>query len=235
MPDTTDTTGPSLDGRTFLATTSTGFDIVDGTTVRIEFADGLLRASAGCNILGGSYTLDVDVLRVEGGLDMTEMGCDEALMTQDSRLADLLSSSPTVALDGDTLTITSSAASITFVDREVADPDRPLEGTMWTLTTVVDGESASSLPSDAVSTIQLVDGRLLVATGCNTGSAAAAVEGDTLVLGPLALTKMACDDARMQLESAVVAVLAGTVEVAIEAGTLTLTSGDRGLVYAAAP
>ena len=40
---------------------------------------------------------------------------------------------------------------------------------------VVDGESASSLPTDAVSTIQLVDGRLLVATGCNTGSASAVV------------------------------------------------------------
>ncbi|MCB0997694.1 MAG: META domain-containing protein [Ilumatobacteraceae bacterium] len=234
VPDTTPDVLP-LDGRTFLSTATSGFDLVAGTTVRIQFVDGRFSASAGCNILGATYIVDGRELRVDGGIEMTEMGCEEPLMAQDSRLVDLLGSSPTITLDGDALTIASTLASITFLDREVADPDRPLEGTLWTLTSVVDGESASSLPTDAVSTIQLVDGRLLVATGCNTGSASAVVAGDTLVLGPLALTKMACDDARMQLEAAVVAVLDGTVGVAIEAGTLTLTSGDRGLAYTATP
>ena len=44
---------------------------------------------------------------------MTEMACDEALMDQDTRLADLLMASPTVALDGDDLVLTAADASIT--------------------------------------------------------------------------------------------------------------------------
>ena len=42
-------------------------------------------------------------------------------MDQDDRIAALLTSSPTLTLDGDTLTLTSGTESITFVDREVVE------------------------------------------------------------------------------------------------------------------
>jgi heat shock protein HslJ len=234
MPATsTPSDAESLDGRTFLSTATTGFDLVEGTRVRIQFVDGRFSASAGCNILGATYLLDDGALRVDGGIEMTEMGCESALMTQDSRLADLLGSSPTVTLDGDTLTIASSWASITLLDRRVAEPDRPLADTLWQLTTLIDGDSASSVPNGSYATLQLADGRLLVATGCNTGSATATVTGGTLVLGPLMLTRKACSDELMRLESSVVAVLDGTITFTIEADSLTLTRGDLGLGYLA--
>ena len=119
------------------------------------------------------------------------------------------------------------------VDRRVAEPDRPLADTLWQLTTLIDGDSASSVPNGSYATLQLADGRLLVATGCNTGSATATVTGGTLVLGPLMLTRKACSDELMRLESSVVAVLDGTITFTIEADSLTLTRGDLGLGYLA--
>lgn len=243
-PVTTPTTPApaSLDGRTFLSTGSAGFELVDGTVVRIEFRDdGTLSASAGCNLLGGAYRIDGDTLRIDGGLSMTEMGCEQALMDQDTRLADLLMAGPIVALDGDTLVLTAGDASITFLDRVVADPDLPLEGTVWTLTTVIDGESASSIPMDATSTLTFVngadgtDGTASVATGCNSGSATATIGDGTITFGPLALTKMACEQPLMDLETSVLSVLAGDVTFEIEAGSLTITSssGTAGLQYTA--
>lgn len=243
-PVTTPTTPApaSLDGRTFLSTGSAGFELVDGTVVRIEFRDdGTLSASAGCNLLGGAYRIDGDTLRIDGGLSMTEMGCEQALMDQDTRFADLLLAGPTVALDGDTLVLTAGDASITFLDREVADPDLPIEGTVWTLTTVIDGESASSIPMDATSTLTFVngadgtDGTASVATGCNSGSATATIGDGTITFGPLALTKMACEQPLMDLEMSVLSVLSGDVTFEIEAGSLTITSssGTAGLQYTA--
>ena len=243
-PGTTpDSTAPtSLDGRTFLSTGSAGFELVEGTLVRIEFRDdGTLSASAGCNLLGGGYRIDRDILSIDGGLSMTEMGCEEALMDQDTRFADLLMAGPTVALDGDTLVLTATDASITFLDREVADPDRPIEGTVWTLITIIDGESASSTPMDATSTLTFVngidttDGTALVATGCNTGSATVSLGEGTITFEPLGLTKMACEQPLMDLEMSVLSVLSGDVTFEIEAGSLTITSssGTAGLQYVA--
>ncbi len=231
----------SLVGRTFLSTGSAGFELVEGTTVRIEFRDGTLSASAGCNLLGGGYRIDGDTLRIDGGLSMTEMACEEALMDQDTRFVDLLLAGPIVALDGDTLVLTATDASITFLDREVADPDRPMESTVWTLITIIDGESASSTPMDATSTLTFVngidatDGTAVVATGCNTGSATVSLGEGTITFGPLALTKMACEQPLMDLESSVLSVLSGDVTFEIEARTLTITSssGSAGLQYMA--
>ena len=242
-PGTTpDSTAPtSLDGRTFLSTGSAGFELAEGTLVRIEFRNGTLSASAGCNLLGGGYRIDGAILRIDGGLAMTVMGCEEELMDQDTRFADLLMAGPTVALDGGTLLLTTADASIMFLDREIADPDRPIGSTVWTLTTIIDGESASSVPTDATSTLTFVngtdtaDGTALVATGCNTGSATVSLGEGTITFGPLTLTKVACEQPLMDLESSVQSVLAGDVTFEIEARSLTITSssGSAGLQYVA--
>lgn len=234
-PATSEPAGPtSLDGRTFLSTATTGFELVEGTQVRIQFVDGRFSMSAGCNIMGATYELDGDVLRLDGGLEMTEMGCEEALAAQDSRLADLMSSEPTLVVEGDTLTLTSASASISLLDREVADPDRPLEQTAWTLTGVVTGDAVSSVPMGATPTLTIEGGTALVDTGCNTGSAPVAVDGDTLTFGPLALTKMACEPELMDLEAHVASVLSGTATFTIEAASLTVSNGDLGLTFGVA-
>lgn len=226
VPDTTDQSASTLDGRSFLSTSATGFDLVAGSVVRLTFSDGVIGVQAACNSMGGDYTLDSldGGTLVVGPMSTTEMACDQPLMDQDTRLAELLSGSPTVTLDGDTLTIDSGTASITFLDREVADPDRPLEGTTWTLDGIVTGDAISSVPAGVTATVTIVDGRAQVAAGCNTGGAATTIGDGTIEFGPMALTKMACAPEAMEVETAVTSVLSGRTMFTIEAGRLTITA-----------
>lgn len=231
--------GAPLDPRTFIATASTGFTIVDGSTVTLTFEDGRLSVNAGCNSMSGMYVVINDSLNVEP-MAMTEMACEPALMEQDSLLAEFFAGKPAISVTGDTLTLGDETFGMTLLDREVADPDRPLAGTLWTVTTVISDTAAMSGWGDATATltIELADGATegtaLVESGCNRGSATVTVADDSLTFGPLALTKMMCEEAAMELETAVTATLVDVVTYEITANQLTLMNGTTGLVLTSA-
>jgi len=103
-----------LDGRTFVATELTGATIVDGSEIVVAFEDGGVAVNAGCNTQRGGYEV-TDGTLVVGMMAGTMMACDEALMAQDTLLADLMSSNPTIRLDGDELTIGSDTTTLTLV------------------------------------------------------------------------------------------------------------------------
>lgn len=229
-PDGTElpTVEVDLDGREFLSTGGEGRDLVDDTTISLSFADGTLNAAAGCNTMFADYTIDGGVLDV-GVLAQTEMGCEPALMDQDAWLAELLSSGPSIALDGDTLTVSGGDGTVlTMLDREVADPDRPLEGTRWEVTGLVSSDAVSSVPLDpatgepVVAAITVTDGRMALEAGCNTGGGPVEVDESTLTVGPVALTRMMCPPEVMEVEDAVTSTLDGEVAYEIEADRLSL-------------
>ncbi len=222
-----------IDGRIFLSTGLAGRDLVAGSRVRLGFAAGQISASAGCNSMGGPYSIAAGRLSV-GGLAMTEMGCDQALMAQDQWLAGLLDGAA-VALDGDTLTLSKGGVVLTLLDRRVADPDRPLLGTRWVLDGMVSGGAVSSVPVGITAAITFADGRVSVETGCNSGGATVEVTDTTLAFGPLSLTKRGCPGDAASVERAVTAVLAGTIGYRIEADALILDTGAAGLTFRAAP
>lgn len=224
-----------VDGRIFLSTQvlvdGRERPLVPGTRVRLEFSQGRLGASAGCNRLGGAYRLDGDVLRLADAA-VTEMGCDPARHDQDEWLFTLLGSAPTVSLAGDTLTLRLGSTIIALLDRRVAEPDLPLVGPSWRLTSILAGEVVSSVPPGVVARLEFgADGRLAVDTGCNTGGGTYRLEGDRLVVD-LALTKRLCLGPAGQVEAAVIRVLqAREVVVGIEASTLRLVAGSAGLDF----
>jgi heat shock protein HslJ len=234
--DDGDTTTPGssptpevLAGRTFLSTATAGFDLVAGTRIRLTF-DEAIGAYAGCNSMGGDYSIVEGRLQA-GPLNQTEMACDPPLMAQDERLADLLTGRPLITLADDTLIVSDGNTTLTLRDREVVDPDRPLEETSWTVTSVIERDVASAGWGGAVASLRFRDGRVEVDTGCNTGSATAtlpAEPGDrgTITIGPLGLTKIGCDEDATRLERAVVAVLSGQVGYSVEASILRLTTAD---------
>lgn len=231
---TTHAGGDELDGRTFLSTATTGIELVEDGFLRITFEDGNLSANGGCNNMFGGYSVVDGVLEV-GAMASTEMACEQPLMDQDTAVIAFLTSGPAVALSGDDLVLGDTAAtSISFLDRVVADPDRPLEGTRWVVDTVITGDAASSTPTGAEASITFTQGTAAVEAGCNTGSAPAEVADGVITFGPMALTKMMCPDEVMSLENAVVATLNGSVTFEIEADRLTLTaaSGDGLGLYA---
>jgi heat shock protein HslJ len=209
--------------------------LVRGTRISLQFWDSRLSAQAGCNTLGGDAAFRDGVIEVAGGLMTTEMGCAARLMRQDNWLARLLGGRPTATLADDRLTLTSGDTVVEFLNKETADPDRPLTGTLWTLETVSGSSpdsSAASVPSGVVSTLELDDsGRVSIRPGCNTGSGQATVSDNVIEFGPIALTRMACRGPAMATERSVMAVLDGAVQYTIDADTLTLAHGGRVLVY----
>lgn len=244
-PDVVTQPGDTVElwGRTFLsvAQTEAGQDrqLVDGTRVRLEFGDDgrTLGASAGCNSMGGDARLEGDRLIV-GDLATTEMGCDPARHEQDQWLADVLTAEPTAHLSGNELTLTGEDGEIRLLDREEADPDRPLAGTRWVVDTIIDGESASSVPqgSEAHLTIDR-DGHFTGSTGCNAMSGTTTLgPDDTITFSDLVTTKQACPGDQARLEQAVRAVLDSDVAFEIEADVLRLDHpGGRGLGLRASP
>ncbi|HVM30851.1 MAG TPA: META domain-containing protein [Candidatus Limnocylindrales bacterium] len=203
--------------------------LVPGTQVRLSFADGSLNAHAGCNHIGGSYAISDGRLQA-ASLAMTEIGCSQELHQQDERLVALLSSNPTVRLDGGQLVLDGPSGTAVFADREVLEPDLPLVGPTWSLTTLIDGDAARSVPVDVRALIEFADdGTFTVEPGCNSGGGSYELGDGVVVLGPIALTRMACPGDRDHVERAVLAVLHGEVEFEIRSGTLTLSSGDLGL------
>jgi len=221
----------SLEGRTFLSTSVTGHDLVPGTTVRLQFKEGRLVVNAGCNQIGGAYTVKDGRLQL-GSMLSTEMGCDQALMTQDGWVGSFLGGA-TVALVGDSLTLGNGGVAMNLSDRRVADPDRPLVGTRWVVDGIIAGDTTSSIPMGVTAALTFTDDRIALEAGCNTGGGPVTIRSSTFAVGPLALTKKACEPSAILVETAVLETLSGQVGFTIEADRLTLTNGQSGLTLQA--
>jgi heat shock protein HslJ len=248
-PAPTNTAQPSstatakLDGRQFVSVLVTengkSKQLVTGTRIRLGFSDGSLSAYAGCNHMSGDYKV-VDGRLTIGDLATTEIGCPANLAAQDEWLAQLLGSNPTVTVADNPLgelSLENDTTKADFQDREIAEPDQPLTGITWTLTSLLDGEAASSVPEGVVATLLFkANGDLQAAYGCNSGGGKFNVEGDTITFSEMLTTDMACTDDRGAVESAVLEVVRdGATTYEIDHTTLTLTTADgHGLMYAAA-
>jgi len=224
----------ALDGRSFVSTDVAGHQLVAGSQVRLAFDGDQLRASGGCNSMSGPFAFEGRILEVSD-MASTMMACEPDLMAQDEWLSGFLTSGPIVDLDDDTLTLGAGSVAITLVDETVADPARPLVGTMWVLDGIVATEAVSSVPTDVdPPTLQMAeDGQAAVFTGCNRGGASVGTNGATLSFGPMRMTKMACPGSAQAVETSVLTVLSDDVTFAIDGDQLTLTRGDQGLVYRA--
>ncbi len=228
----------ALDGRTFLSTEVTGLTLVDGTRVSLDFTTSdaetaTLGGTAGCNRFGSPFWITDGRLQAEA-FSMTEMACEPtALMDQDSAVVAFLSAAPAISLDGDALVLTGDTITMTLLDREVADPDRPLDGTTWTIDTVLTSMAASTVPLGITPTLVFDGAEVQVDTGCNTGSAPATIDGQQITFGPLILTEVACSDEVGAFEAHLVETLSGTRTFSVTADHLQLSDPSTGAGIAA--
>jgi len=140
-------TADALRDKTFVSSAVEGFTLVPDTKITLTFDGDNLSAQGGCNTLGGTWSVEDDVLVVPPMVH-TMMACEPStLMDQETWLDAVLTSKPTVAVDGDTLTISAQGATVTLVDEDVTDPDRPLEGTTWTADSLISAQAVSSIPA----------------------------------------------------------------------------------------
>lgn len=197
----------SIEGRQFWSTSviedGEPRPLVDGTRIQLRFDNGNIGASAGCNSMGGSYAIASSnsggILEVTD-MAMTEMGCDAPRHEQDQFVADLLTASPTITLDGNDLVLSTTDVTLTLLDRIVADPDVAIIGTDWEITGFIDGSAASNFAIDVPGTVTFSDDSTMRGhDGCGVfsgsvevsdGSTGGPVEGDgEIQFGPIEKTK----------------------------------------------
>lgn len=227
-----------LDGRDLRSTgvTVDGRDrpLVPGTVVSLLLRDGRVAAAAGCNRMMGGARLDGGVLVVDQ-LATSLMACEPELMAQDDWVAELLTSRPVVGFDGDTVTLTAALSSGTTVLTLVDARGAPLIGTEWVVEEVVDQSARRPLPADVrPPTLRFGDdGRMAGFAGCNRLTGTIEIGDATITFGPLALTRMLCGPAEMEVEAAVTRVLVGEVRYRIEADELRLDGPTGALLLRA--
>jgi heat shock protein HslJ/uncharacterized membrane protein len=101
-------------------------------------------------------------------------------------------------------------------------PAQPLEGTSWRLASPPGLAGEAKDAKAAPITVRFADGRASGFSGCNRFTGAYTREGDTLTVGRLAGTMMACPEPRMAAERAFLDGLSGSHRVAIAGELLTL-------------
>ena len=110
----------------------------------------------------------------------------------------------------------------------------PLVGTTWEMTAIVTSSGSEPVPDGVNASLMFADdGTVAVDTGCNTGSASVAIDGNQLQIGPIALTKKACEGDATRVETAVVALAMGPLDYHVEGDQLILTTGANSLVLTA--
>lgn len=192
---------------------------------------------AGCN--HGSGTADLSDGRITTQLAMTMMACPPPVGDSDAWVSKFFEARPTWTHSGDDLTLQTDAAKVTLRDKKVVDPDRSLTGTTWRVVSLVSAQAVSTsvaLEQSKPTLTIAADGAVSGSTGCNQITGHATVSGSPAVIefGPLGVTRKACPPDVDEVEQAVLRVLKGTVQTAIDADELRLTGADgNGLILRA--
>jgi heat shock protein HslJ len=232
-------------GRTFLSTAVTERgapkQLVAGTRIQLSFIrdHGMFVATAGCNSISGPVSLRNGALVTDvNHTAMTLVGClIPGLGEQDAWLWTFMTSSPALQLDGDQLTLTTTAVTVTFLDSRVAESDRPLVGTRWSVDTIFDGNELSSVQTDRPAEL-FIDGAgtFDATTGCAGGElhGTASVQASTITF--TVTDQQPCTGASNALDAAVRSDVSGQDGYVISGGSLRLIqvwSPNQGLDHGA--
>lgn len=216
-------------GRTFVSTELAGTTIPGGGPLVLGFTEnGRVSVNAGCNSGSGTVDFANDTMTVSS-LAMTLMACPGEAAQADAWLTEFLEKSPSWEISGDDLILSTDTATVTMTDRAVLDPDRPIIGTAWTVTSLIspDAVSTSTALEQSAPQLSIADnGAVTGNAGCNRVNGTADVYESTIVFGPLATTRMACPDEVAEVERAVLHVLDGEVQAVVDSDTLRLTKPD---------
>ncbi|GIH03944.1 META domain-containing protein [Rhizocola hellebori] len=228
--------GSQFVGRTFLSTEVTGHTLADSTRLQLAFPEaGKLTAQAGCNHLFGDVSFDGDHMKV-AEMGSTTLGCDEARHKQDAWLSAFLKAGPKFTVNGDELVLTGETETIKLVDKSASQPDKPLQGTKWMVQSLVDGQSAGSVPQGTPAFLRF-DGETVTGdAGCNQLSGKAVQTPGAITFSDLKTTKKACAGDGAAVEAAMLGALSGQVTAKIDGDLLELRNANgKGLQLRAAP
>ncbi len=183
-----------------------------------------------CNHYGGTYELAGDGSIRLGAMSMTEMACAEPMMTVEAAYHAALAAVRQVDRTGDRLTLTGEGTELVF-ELLPPVPDVALQGTRWTLDSLIQGDAVSSVQGEAWLVLR-PDGTMTGSTGCRDLTGRYVVSGDQLAWTDLRADGE-CSAGLERQDRTVVEVLEQPI-VAVEENQLRLTLPDgTGLGYLA--
>jgi heat shock protein HslJ len=166
--------------------------------VTVGFKAGRISGFSGCNQFFGPYTVDRDRVII-GQLAGSLMACEEPAMKIENAVHAALAGTFRYVMVDQRLTLLAGTEPILSFQEE---PAPALEGVTWKVTGFNNGRQAVVSPL-AGTTLSLTfkGGRVEGFAGCNTFRATYTTEADRIVIGPAAVTRMACaGDGVMQQE-----------------------------------
>lgn len=207
-------------------------DAIPGVDAAIQFADGSVGGTAGCNSFSGSYTTDGNTLTI-GPMASTMMAClENNIMEQEAAVQANLPAAATYTIEGDTLTIANADGETTLTFQ--ATEPISLTGTNWVATSYNNGnEAVVSLIADSTITADFgEDGTLSGNAGCNQYTTSYTVDGDAITIQPAASTMMFCESPEgvMDQETLYLQALSTAATYQIDGTTLTLRTAEGAMV-----
>ena len=196
--------------------------LLPNTEITVEFKEGNIQGSAGCNNFFGIYEIKQESITISE-VAQTEMAClDEKVMEQEIAFTEALIKAKSFTVDGETLTISSENEVLRFTAM-TAPANLSLEGTAWQLSTLIQDETASSLLVESQITAEFADGEINGTAGCNSYFGSYEIDGDKITFSGFATTRKACPKEIMEQERSYLAALQTAERITIDGQTLTIT------------
>ncbi len=198
----------------------------------VEFRDGTVTGSTGCNRYTGRFTKARSKLSF-GSIATTRRAGSPAAMAVEREYLARLEQVASFRLTPDTLTLLDAdgATVLSFaVSRQTIAGSWEITGYL-----MVSGHGFSSTVIDtAPSAVFGSDGSVSGGTGCNTYRGGYEVDGATISIGPLRTTHVACPPQLAEQEAGILKALQTAAGFTLAPGTATLLNGDGQLVLSLA-
>jgi heat shock protein HslJ len=224
--------GGTLEGTTWLMKSydngTSMVNVPQGVYPDAVFADGKVSGILVCNSYTGGYTQSGSSLTVSG-LATTMMACPDTTAGVEEQMAAAMQKAATYTASAASLKIYDSSGKNVLVYQ--AAPKDTLSGTSWTATGVNNGKGAveSVAAGTTITATFGADGQLSGSAGCNQYTATFTSADGTIVIGPIAGTRMACDPAVSDQETAYLAALDAAATYKVQGSTLELRD-DTGAI-----
>lgn len=204
--------------------------ISEGTRLTAQFSnDNIISGSAGCNSYNGAYETNGDEINI-GPLGSTLMACAEDVMTQETQYLAALQSAATYQIAGNTLELRTEdgALAASFIAEEPSD----LAGSQWDVLSYNNGnEAVVSVSNGTELTADFSeDGNLAGFAGCNNYSASYEAAGESITIGPVISTQMACAEDVLTQETQYLAALETAATYRIDGHLMEMRTAEGSLV-----
>jgi heat shock protein HslJ len=201
-------------------------------TADARFAADKVAGSGGCNSFTGSAVVTGATIKV-GPLASTQKACQPPANDVETAYLANLAKAASFTATATALTLFGSDGKALLA--YAAGPANPLIGS-WTVVGFNNGKQAVTTPAQGTTlTATFTADQVNGSSGCNTYNGAYTLDGNTVKIGPLATTRMACAQPVMDQETAFLAALQAATTVEPSGANVTLRDAGGAIQVTLAP